>query len=63
MNGTVTIIRVPIQDWPTINRFRGRLIDKDIVGTLTAEETTCLAALQAYADYYIEATTPRQFVK
>ena len=45
-------------DWPTANRLRGQLIDKDIEGTITHEEKTRLTALQAYANYYIQATTP-----
>lgn len=47
------------KDWPTTNRIRGKLIDKDIEGTISADEKNRLDALQAYADYYLEKTTPR----
>ncbi len=40
-------------DWPTINRERGALIDKNIAGTITAQERIYLHALQAYADDHL----------
>ncbi len=46
-------------DWSATNRDRGRLIDKDIAGTISANERVRLGALQAYADYYLEKTVPR----
>ena len=47
------------KDWPKTNRDRGNLIDKDIDGTITPDEAARLEALQAYAAYYIQTTTPR----
>jgi hypothetical protein len=46
-------------DWPSTNRRRGELIDKEIGGTLSSNEVIELAALQAYADYYLERVSPR----
>lgn len=46
-------------DWPATNRRRGELIDKEIKGTITSAEAAELAGLQAYADYYLEKTSPR----
>jgi hypothetical protein len=46
-------------DWSSTNRRRGELIDKEISGTTSSEEGTELAALQAYADYYLEKVSPR----
>ena len=46
-------------DWPSANRRRGRLVDKEIEGTITSHETVDLASLQAYADYYLEKVSPR----
>ena len=46
-------------DWPRLNRERGRLIDKDIDGTITSAERTRLDVLQAYADYHLENVAPR----
>lgn len=46
-------------DWSLANRERGRLIDKDIAGTISAEERTRLDALQAYADYHLDKVAPR----
>jgi len=46
-------------DWPSANRRRGELVDKDIGGTITSAEAVELAALQAYADYYLEKVSPR----
>jgi hypothetical protein len=37
-------------DWPSANRRRGELVDKEIGGTITSAEAAELAALQAYAD-------------
>lgn len=45
-------------DWSVTNRERGRLIDKNIAGTLNAEERARLAALQAYADYHLDQIAP-----
>lgn len=49
------------KDWPTINRERGRLIDKNVAGTISADEkirldtmnefTEMLLDLQTYIDY------------
>lgn len=46
-------------DWPAANRRRGDLVDKEVGGTISSDETVELAALQAYADYYIEKVSPR----
>ena len=46
-------------DWPKTNRRRGKLIDKEIAGTLSAVERTELDGLQSYADYYLERVAPR----
>jgi hypothetical protein len=46
-------------DWPSANRRRGALIDKEIAGTISKGEAVELAALQAYADYYLEKVAPR----
>ncbi|OYV90122.1 MAG: hypothetical protein B7Z73_06370 [Planctomycetia bacterium 21-64-5] len=46
-------------DWPSRNRRRGHLVDKEIAGTITSDEARELTGLQAYADYYIEKTSPR----
>ena len=45
--------------WPATNRERGNLIDKDIAGTITADERARLDALQAYADYHLQKVSPR----
>jgi hypothetical protein len=45
--------------WSAINRERGRLIHKNIAGTITVDEKVQLDALQEYADWYIDFTTPR----
>ncbi len=47
------------ENWPITNRERGILIDKSISGGLTAEEHMRLEALQTYAEYYVEKTSPR----
>lgn len=47
------------RDWPTTNRERGELIDKNIAGTLSPEERIRLDALQAYADYHLTQVAPR----
>ena len=47
------------EDWPTTNRERGILIDKNISGTISTEEQVRLDALQAYADYHIDQVAPR----
>ena len=47
------------EDWPTTNRERGVLIDKNISGTISTEEQMRLDALQAYADYHIDQMAPR----
>ena len=47
------------EDWPTTNRERGILIDKNISGTVSTEEQMRLDALQAYADYHIDQVAPR----
>lgn len=46
-------------DWPAANRRRSELVDKEIAGTITSDEATELAGLQAYADYYLEKVSPR----
>lgn len=46
-------------DWPSTNRRRGDLVDKEIAGSITSDEAAELAGLQAYADYYLETTSPR----
>ena len=47
------------ENWPVINRGRGKLIDKKISGTITDDEQIILDALQAYADWFVDKTTPR----
>jgi hypothetical protein len=47
------------EDWSATNRERGKLIDKNIAGTLNAEERTRLDALQTYADYHLDQIAPR----
>jgi hypothetical protein len=46
-------------DWPSANRRRGELVDKEIAGTLANDEAAELTALQAYTDYYLERMSPR----
>ncbi|MEO8499087.1 MAG: hypothetical protein ABI614_28820, partial [Planctomycetota bacterium] len=46
-------------DWSKTNRRRGKLIDKEIAGTLTDSERTELNGLQAYADYHLERVALR----
>jgi hypothetical protein len=46
-------------DWPSTNRRRGKLVDKEIDGTITSDEAAELVGLQAYADYYLEKVSPR----
>jgi hypothetical protein len=46
-------------DWPSANRRRGELVDREIDGTITVVEALELAGLQAYADYYLEKVSPR----
>ena len=46
-------------DWSKTNRRRGKLIEKNIAGTITEAEQVELDALQAYADYHIEQVAPR----
>lgn len=41
------------------NRERGRLIDKDVAGTITPEEQAQLDAMQAAIDRYLERSSPR----
>ena len=47
------------ENWSVTNRERGKLIDKNISGKLSAEERTRLDCLQAYADYHIQKVSPR----
>lgn len=47
------------EDWPTTNRERGILIDKNISGTISTEEQLRLDALQAYTEYHINQIAPR----
>lgn len=42
-----------MEDWPTTNLRRGKLIDKQISGILTADEKAELATLQDYADKHL----------
>lgn len=46
-------------DWPSTNRRRGKLVDKEIGGVITGGEAAELIGLQAYADYYLEKVSPR----
>ena len=46
-------------DWSKTNRRRGKLIDKNIAGTLSEAERSELNGLQAYADYHLERFAPR----
>jgi septal ring factor EnvC (AmiA/AmiB activator) len=45
--------------WPIVNAHRGRLIDRELSGTLSPAEAAQLARLQAFADEYIAFATPR----
>lgn len=45
--------------WSATNRQRAQLIDKNIAGTITAEERARLDILQAYADYHLQKVSPR----
>jgi hypothetical protein len=47
------------RSWSATNQERGKLIDKNIAGTLTAEERVRLDILQAYADYHLQEVAPR----
>lgn len=47
------------ENWSVINRERGQLIDKNIAGTISADEQIRLDELQAYADYYMDKVAPR----
>lgn len=44
--------------WPTLNRERGRLIDIGLNRSLSEEEASLMAALQAFADLYIGLAAP-----
>lgn len=46
------------KNWSKTNRRRGKLIDKKVAGTLTANEKTELNGLQAYAEFYLDRETP-----
>lgn len=46
-------------DWPSTNRRRGKLVDREINGKNTNAETAELASLQAYADYFLDKVSPR----
>ena len=46
-------------DWPAANRRRGELVDKEVGRTISSDEAVELAALEAYADYYLEKVSPR----
>lgn len=46
-------------DWPATNRERGKLIDKNISGTLSTDEKVRLDALEAYTDYHLDQVAPR----
>lgn len=45
--------------WSDVNRERCHLINKDIAGTITAEEKGRLDALQAFTDDYLDRVAPR----
>ena len=47
------------ENWSLTNRERGKLIDKNISGKMSAEERTRLDTLQAYAEYHIQHVSPR----
>jgi hypothetical protein len=47
------------RSWSATNRERGHLIDKNISGTITADERVRLDVLQAYADYHLQKVAPR----
>ena len=47
------------QDWPSANRRRGELVDKEIAGSLSGDEAAELASLQAVADRFLEESSPR----
>ena len=47
------------ENWSVTNRERGKLIDRNISGKLSAQERTRLDCLQAYADYHIQKVSPR----
>jgi hypothetical protein len=46
-------------NWPSTNRERGMLIDKNISGRLNDWERARLEALEAYSEYHIERVAPR----
>jgi hypothetical protein len=46
------------RDWNKTNALRGELIDKGISKALSPEEKRILEYLQAYADYYLDKTSP-----
>jgi N-6 DNA Methylase len=50
------------QSWSATNRERNTLIDKNIAGTLRADERTRLDVLQTYADYHIQKIAPHSTV-
>ena len=41
-------------DWDTLNHVRGRLIGKEVLGTISESEAKRLEMLQAYADYHVD---------
>ena len=47
------------ENWSVTNRERGRLIDKNIAGTISADERIRLDELQVYADYYLDKVAKR----
>ncbi len=47
------------ENWSITNRERGKLIDRNISGKISAEERARLERLQAYADYHIQKVSPR----
>ena len=47
------------ENWSVTNRERGKLIDRNISGKMSAPERVRLEVLQAYADYHIHKVAPR----
>lgn len=46
------------KDWATTNQERGQLISTNVERTISPDEKIRLDALNAYADYYLDKTTP-----
>ncbi len=49
------------RDWPKTNRRRGRLIDREIKGTISVKEADELEQLQRLADLRLDLICPIDF--